>query len=422
MSLTSELRSKNSWVNQFFKNNFANVVDFTKKEGASIKAMPTIVPTSSDVPARRRMGTALDYRLRMHLGADPQDSSVINQGIEWMETLRPDSFVELTGTERFAWAKSMRALIKEINEQPESELSKISVILAQINDGFRSGGVWSEDMKKAAREIVTKSLSARWEDITKHVPQEESAEIEALVELAKELFGRENIKTVVFGPTFSGSFYVGGADADIIVDGCLYDVKTSSNPRGELAAAIRQIIGYALLDWNDEYKLDRMGLYLSRQGKAISWSTDEIIKATASYPRATLHEMRNEFRSWAEAWQVTCLNRYGEFMRSVSRHSHVDYSDKNNLGPLGVGGGEWTQWQHTNTKLRQSAIMLRKLLNHRVWFRGITIDQTGLDTGQLIVFVNGKKKEEQQSIPGSWEGFTVSTRRTSTPLPTGTYT
>ena len=312
MSLTSELESKNSWVNRFFKDHFAKVVDFTKREGPVVRALPTIVPTTSVGAGAMRLGTGFDHRLRLYLGAKPAHSSVIDGGIGLMQILSLDTLYasagqtsnnlgrELTANERTAWADSLRALISEIPDQPENFLARISIILAEIDNGFRSGGSWSEGMAKVAREIAVRDEPSQWTDIVRYVSDEEATEIEALAELAKKTFDREKIGTPVFGPTFVGSSCVGGADADLIIDGCLYDVKTSINPRQKLPSTIRQILGYAVLDWDDEYAIERIGLYLSRQGKAISWSVDEIVESAASNPRITLDGLRREFRSCAQ--------------------------------------------------------------------------------------------------------------------------
>ena len=68
-----------------------------------------------------------------------------------------------------------------------------------------------------------------------------------MARLAKETFGNDGGEIVV-GPTFDGSEYVGGADADLIKGGCLYAIKTIMDPRRDLPGTVRQLIGYALLD------------------------------------------------------------------------------------------------------------------------------------------------------------------------------
>ena len=76
MSLTSELSSKDSWVNLFFKNEFAKLTDFVKREGAAIKALPLKVPLGAHGQAAI-VGTAFDYRLRLHFESELERSAVL---------------------------------------------------------------------------------------------------------------------------------------------------------------------------------------------------------------------------------------------------------------------------------------------------------------------------------------------------------
>ena len=81
MSLTSQLRSKDSWTNRFFKDEFANLTDFTKREGGTLKALPLKVPLGPHGQAML-VGTAFDYRLRLHLGLTPEQSTVLTGGYQ----------------------------------------------------------------------------------------------------------------------------------------------------------------------------------------------------------------------------------------------------------------------------------------------------------------------------------------------------
>lgn len=76
-------------------------------------------------------------------------------------------------------------------------------------------------------------------------------ELRNLFVVFKEGFVRDIIRRdsiVIFNPTFGlGSELVWGADADIYIDGVLYDFKTTRN-RGYVGKDIYQIIGYYLLN------------------------------------------------------------------------------------------------------------------------------------------------------------------------------
>ena len=61
----------------------------------------------------------------------------------------------------------------------------------------------------------------------------------------------------------------------------------------------RQLIGYALLDWNDAFALQRVGFYFSRQGEWMSWGLPNLIRQSTAVPEATLQGLREEFHTLA---------------------------------------------------------------------------------------------------------------------------
>jgi len=91
------------------------------------------------------------------------------------------------------------------------------------------------------------------------------------------------------GPTFAGSKDL-NADADLIVGGLLLDIKagqggstrTMSLSRGDLD----QLLGYALLDYPDEYALGSVGHYLARYGALITWPLADLCAELAGNPIA----------------------------------------------------------------------------------------------------------------------------------------
>ena len=88
-------------------------------------------------------------------------------------------------------------------------------------------------------------------------------------------------------PTFDGSRDVGGADADLVVDGTLIDIKTTVEQRIS-NNWLWQLLGYVLLDYSDRYGINGIGLYLARQGILISWDLEEAIRGLCSGSRLAL--------------------------------------------------------------------------------------------------------------------------------------
>ncbi|MGW6404106.1 hypothetical protein ACWFRP_39190, partial [Streptomyces sp. NPDC055134] len=68
------------------------------------------------------------------------------------------------------------------------------------------------------------------------------------------------------------------ADADLAVDGLLLDFKSTRSARTLRQAEAWQLIGYLLLDTADQYRIDTVGLYLSRSGTLASWPVEEYLE------------------------------------------------------------------------------------------------------------------------------------------------
>ena len=72
----------------------------------------------------------------------------------------------------------------------------------------------------------------------------------------------------VLNPTLDGAGDIGGADADMIVDGVLINIKTTVGTK-IIADWIWQLLGYVLLDYSDHHHISDVGLYMARQGQLI---------------------------------------------------------------------------------------------------------------------------------------------------------
>ncbi|MEV7684038.1 hypothetical protein AB0O64_36715 [Streptomyces sp. NPDC088341] len=77
------------------------------------------------------------------------------------------------------------------------------------------------------------------------------------------------------GPTFAGVDI--SADADLVVDGLLLDFKSTRHPRHLSKQTAWQLLGYLLLDTPDRYRIDTLGLYLTRSAILASWPVDDYL-------------------------------------------------------------------------------------------------------------------------------------------------
>ena len=185
--------------------------------------------------------------------------------------------------------------------QREDAHARASVVLAWLDDLYRGNG-WPEGLNHVvgclqgsgtgptgtpALQPWTVRCPTRWE----------------LLWNSRREHSRDRRRSA--GPRFAGSASVDGADADLIVEGCLYEVKTTKAPREKLVGAFRQLLGYVLLDWSHDHGLERAGFYFARQGKGMSWPLGEIVRQTTGEADATLAGLRDDFRRLAESRRET---------------------------------------------------------------------------------------------------------------------
>ena len=142
-------------------------------------------------------------------------------------------------------------------------LIKSAIHLAQLDSVFRSGHVDFSDVRD--------------EDVT---------DLDNLINVFgnKELFSSDSV--IYLNPTFGeGSHVVGGADADLIIDDTLIDIKTTKILKFD-QKMYHQIVGYYLLSRigkvNDmtRTRIKNIGIYFSRHGILYTLPVDTIEKQT----------------------------------------------------------------------------------------------------------------------------------------------
>lgn len=114
---------------------------------------------------------------------------------------------------------------------------------------------------------------------------------------------------------FQGSKDVGNADADLIVDGCLIDIKASICPKIE-AGYLRQLAGYLLLDYDDMLHINSVGIYMARQRLLLKWDVPEFIRQLTGEDEVMLSSLRQEFRAVCQSYNEQRRLQ----MREQSRH------------------------------------------------------------------------------------------------------
>ncbi len=105
-------------------------------------------------------------------------------------------------------------------------------------------------------------------------------------------------KPAVLNPTFTLSPLLGGADADLIVDHCLIDIKAGQLGRPG-TTDFYQLLGYVLADTTDRYEVASVGIYFARQPALVTWPLDQFCETLAGRP-VDLATTRLEFAELVE--------------------------------------------------------------------------------------------------------------------------
>jgi hypothetical protein len=100
------------------------------------------------------------------------------------------------------------------------------------------------------------------------------------------------------GPVFAGSQLMPG-DADLIAGGLLAELKTTASKPSLAVTDLWQILGYVLMDWEDEFAITDVALFSARYGYLAQWSLAELLPQLAGRP-VTVTALRSEFRALLE--------------------------------------------------------------------------------------------------------------------------
>ncbi len=323
MSLTSHLNNPTSPIGQFIKLRFAQTARLTKTANQSLKSADTIRPMQADRSYPYGLiGTAIDYRIRYAFDITPYQRLVAWEGAKLL-TVKPfesdeDIAVDwddldgiplpptalTTGVAQGPYPLSLiRAFFDSLENtvnmiQPkgrllelenERMLNRYCVVLSLFEQVFRSNAYLQGPlMQPTVKHTVEEFLA---------IPHD--SWVYDLGEIFTRFYSHHNSllsEPYILNPTFTGSTYVGGADADLVVDSCLIDIKTSTFPQIK-AEYLYQLAGYLLLDFDDKLHIDSVGIYMARQGMLFTWSVPDFLCQLTGDDSATLIPLRREFRT-----------------------------------------------------------------------------------------------------------------------------
>ena len=296
MSLTSLLRERHTPVREFFESRLPNLKGLQTRwrECGSTR----IVSPTGAGPAGT-IGTAFDYRLRYFFVVTPRESFVAVQGARRLAGRRSqEEAVEalgrladgtdlfssmLTGLRRVV--DQVRPVGRRLTGAEETDLCRYCYVLARYDECYRTG--WKSPLESLGPD-------AGVDDAMALIPDEAVSDLRALVDGLHRSVLATYPGRVIANPTFAGSRLVGGADADLIIGDCLIDAKaTVQNLQRDW---VYQLIGYALLDFDDAYEIRRVGFYHARVASLLAWDLQEMLDEAAGQP-VDVASLRHDFRA-----------------------------------------------------------------------------------------------------------------------------
>lgn len=295
MSLTSELKDADSALAVFVTEQFPAIRELS----AAFRAVRPRDAEALQPPAaagtRIAWGTlnaAMDHRLRyafsdsralpdtvelgitgaFRLAASPAIGAAVRKAGHDLEYLLDELIADQQPASR------LRTLL--LPKAAETQLATLCYAMTWFEEVYRTRRLWPGTPLGDAQSgfSVTDLLAA--------VPEYAMADLAAQAEIASGALAEVRAacppEAAHTGPAFAGSPDVGGADADLIIDGLLIDVKGTVAPSRLGKAEFYQLLGYTLLDYENEYRIDKLGFYLSRFGRLITWPVDEYLTLLGS--------------------------------------------------------------------------------------------------------------------------------------------
>ena len=334
MSLTSNLNDPSSPIGQFIKQKFSQTKNITKIANPKLRGEVTISPGFPSL-VYSHIGMAIDYRFRYSFAITPKEQLIAWTGstelctklrenendipFDWEDVPRGMTLstpVPAAANQSFfdlavgpyplklvlsffdsldATLRTIAPVGRKLEAEDERLLARYCFVLGLFEEPYRSDRYLEGPlMLPAPRTSVDELL---------HIA--EDAWIDDLCQLSTLFYDKCHhllSQPFVLNPTFKGSSDVGGADADLIVDGCLIEVKSSIGARID-AKWLYQLAGYTLLDYDDKYHLNSVGIYMARQGLLLKWPIDEFLYLLSGSNNLPLAQYRKEFIAFCRGLQ-----------------------------------------------------------------------------------------------------------------------
>jgi hypothetical protein len=233
------------------------------------------------------VGTAIDLRARCHFHRDIHRSGRILLGLLFFQrwSRKRKCLDQLFDAfEKFiARVKPER---RSLPRQSEQRLCKYCILFAYLDFIGRN------PFGNSAIDVLTSIASRDPKKTLARIDSTVVADVMALSRLFYDNHAAMIAKAgeVTVGGTLSGSEDIGGADFDLLVDGCLVEFKAVRNAK-VTTQILRQLVGYWLLDYDDALKIRKFAVCLLRHGYTEYFGIGRDLLPSAPFP-----VLRSNFR------------------------------------------------------------------------------------------------------------------------------
>ncbi|MEA2515709.1 MAG: hypothetical protein QOJ59_5198 [Thermomicrobiales bacterium] len=293
VSLSSHLEQPDSPIRRFLVERFPNTRPVVADVRAAMTGARTILPADAEGYTWSMMGTAVDFRLRGYF--EPVSfTSQPTAGVMNLWGAEGAGLLENVAARLDDDAEDVESVGRRLDRASEELLARYCLVLSYFETVFRSGRI--------PPEIASIDPSRATPETLLSIPKQVA--VDDLCALSWAFYDRHAdvlTKPVILNPTFEGSDDIGGADADLVIDGCLWEIKTYKQPQAkQIYETAYQLLGYALLDYDDSCGIREIGIYFSRQATLVRWPLVDFMAKMAGSDVPPLNELRTAFAKVAE--------------------------------------------------------------------------------------------------------------------------
>jgi hypothetical protein len=266
--LSKDVTDPKTSIGQYVRTNFPNM----KPLQAEYKALAGDLVIDSMGANASNVGTAVDLIVRLILEPDETPMSALI--LYPFNTTYHQVVNELAGLVGLPGDREVAA--------------RAAWALALCVSAHRAGAAWAPLVPDLVRvdDFTVDTMLEQADDAA-------VAELVALRELSEERLIPNLTGPFSLGPTFDlsklGPTRRIAAEADLIADGLLIDIKTTLAPKNKAGLRpdvlkpnnVYQLLAYALLDYSNQYNIARLGIFSARYGTLTEWTLERVTSLMA---------------------------------------------------------------------------------------------------------------------------------------------